>query len=188
MVHHSKDKVPRKLMDMYPQSLVDWIGKNYEVIECKSPVIMDSDGNEGIADGLITVIKRLPEGIEKTENLPFIFNPEIQSSWVTPKILIRSHGYCNKACLQYGMPVEPFFISTVELKSRKASVEIVKGEKFTADVLSLTEMDADKRLNRISKKLENNEELIPYDFFDLAFLPFMTSKKHSQVKLYSISL
>ncbi len=86
------------------------------------------------------------------------------------------------------MPVEPFFISTVELKSRKASVEIVKGEKFTADVLSLTEMDADKRLNRISKKLENNEELIPYDFFDLAFLPFMTSKKHSQVKLYSISL
>ena len=175
-------------MDMYPQSLVDWIGKNYEVIECKSPVIMDSDGNEGIADGLITVIKRLPEGIEKTENLPFIFNPEIQSSWVTPKILIRSHGYCNKACLQYGMPVEPFFISTVELKSRKASVEIVKGEKFTADVLSLTEMDADKRLNRISKKLENNEELIPYDFFDLAFLPFMTSKKHSQVKLYSISL
>ena len=131
MVHHSKDKVPRKLMDMYPQSLVDWIGKNYEVIECKSPVIMDSDGNEGIADGLITVIKRLPEGIEKTENLPFIFNPEIQSSWVTPKILIRSHGYCNKACLQYGMPVEPFFISTVELKSRKASVEIVKGEKFT---------------------------------------------------------
>ena len=89
---------------------------------------------------------------------------------------------------QYGMPVEPFFISTVELKSRKASVEIVKGEKFTADVLSLTEMDADKRLNRISKKLENNEELIPYDFFDLAFLPFMTSKKHNQVKLYSISL
>ena len=86
------------------------------------------------------------------------------------------------------MPVEPFFISTVELKSRKASVEIVKGEKFTADVLSLTEMDADKRLNRISKKLENNEELIPYDFFDLAFLPFMTSKKHNQVKLYSISL
>ena len=171
MVHHSKDKVPRKLMDMYPQSLVDWIGKNYEVIECKSPVIMDSDGNEGIADGLITVIKRLPEGIEKTGNLPFIFNPEIQSSWVTPKILIRSHGYCNKACLQYGMPVEPFFISTVELKSRKASVEIVKGEK-----------------NRISKKLENNEELIPYDFFDLAFLPFMTSKKHNQVKLYSISL
>jgi hypothetical protein len=49
-------------------------------------------------------------------------------------------------------------------------------------------MDADKRLNRISKKLENNEELIPYDFFDLAFLPFMTSKKHNQVKLYSISL
>ena len=188
MVHHSKDKVPRNLISMYPQEYIDWIGKDYEVIECLNTVITDIDGNEGIADTLIKVRERMPQRIDKNENPPFIHNSEIQSSWITPKILIRSHGYCNKTSLQYQIPVEPFFISTVEPKSRKASIEIVKGEKFTADVLSLTEMDADKRLNRITKKLENNEELIPYYFFDLAFMPFMTSKVHSQVELYGISL
>ncbi len=86
MVHHSKDKVPRKLMDMYPQSLVDWIGKNYEVIECKSPVIMDSDGNEGIADGLMLM------GYTKNiDSLPWLLQQGMPAVWNACRTIFHKH-------------------------------------------------------------------------------------------------
>ena len=86
------------------------------------------------------------------------------------------------------MPVESFFLSLAGNETGKISTEVSLGEKFTADVLSLTDFDAEERLNRITDKIDNNSQLNQYDFLDLAFLPFMTSKIHSQVQLYGLAV
>lgn len=95
-------------------------------------------------------------------------------------LIRRSHNYASKSSLEYGLPVESFVLSTVEPKSRKIIREIAKGEKFTIDVATLTEKDADKVIYTISNKIENKHRLNPYDLFDLIFLPYMTSNTYNQ--------
>ena len=103
-------------------------------------------------------------------------------------LIRRSHNYASKSSLEYGLPVESFVLSTVEPKSRKIIREIAKGEKFTIDVATLTEKDADKAIYTITKKIENKHQLNPYDLFDLIFLPYMTSNTYNQKELYVISV
>ena len=82
----------------------------------------------------------------KDENGAFLFNNEIQSTLMNEYLIRRSHNYASKTSLEYGLPVESFVLSTVEPKSRKIIREIAKGEKFTIDVATLTEKDADKAI------------------------------------------
>lgn len=103
-------------------------------------------------------------------------------------LIRRSHNYASKSSLEYGLPVESFVLSTVEPKSRKIIREIAKGEKFTINVATLTEKDADKVIYTISNKIENKHRLNPYDLFDLIFLPYMTSNTYNQKELYVISV
>lgn len=103
-------------------------------------------------------------------------------------LIRRSHNYASKSSLEYGLPVESFVLSTVEPKSRKIIREIAKGEKFTIDVATLTEKDADKAIYTITKKIENKHQLNPYDLFDLIFLPYMTSNTYNQKELYVLSV
>lgn len=185
MVHHSKDKVPRDMIERCLPAYFPYIGKNYEIIEVKNPVMIDSKGEEGIADGVYAVKDPLKI---KNKGEPFAFNNEIQSGRITEEILLRSHGYANKAKRKYKMPVECFFLSLAGNETGQISTEVSLGEKFTADVLSLTDFDAEERLNRITDKIDNNSQLNQFDFLDLAFLPFMTSKIHSQVQLYELAV
>ena len=197
MVHQAKDKVFRRMIRKYPQEYLIYSGKNYVFLGFEDSVVFGSIGEESRMDIAMKVLEVEEDdfwdyinGLRdmKDENGAFLFNNEIQSTLMNEYLIRRSHNYASKSSLEYGLPVESFVLSTVEPKSRKIIREIAKGEKFTIDVATLTEKDADKAIYTITKKIENKHQLNPYDLFDLIFLPYMTSNIYNQKELYVLSV
>ena len=196
MVFQAKDRATKRMIKKYPQEYLRYIEKNYIHIDFIDTVVQGSTGNESRMDLLMKVVEVDGEsywdyvsGLKEPDmKNAFLFNTEIQSTPMTDKLIRRSHNYASKASFEYGIPVESFVLSMAEVESRKISMEISKGDKFTIDVLSLTEKDADKSINNIKEKIENKCQLNPCDLFDLMFLPFMTSRKYNQNELYRQSV
>ena len=179
MVHQAKDKVFRRMIRKYPQEYLIYSGKNYVFLGFEDSVVFGSIGEESRMDIAMKVLEVEEDdfwdyinGLRdmKDENGAFLFNNEIQSTLMNEYLIRRSHNYASKS------------------KSRKIIREIAKGEKFTIDVATLTEKDADKAIYTITKKIENKHQLNPYDLFDLIFLPYMTSNTYNQKELYVISV
>lgn len=202
MAYQSKDKVFKKIIRKYPQEFLIYLGLEYEFIKMMDTTVFGSSGEESRLDILMHVRKKgniknsylnnevhdKKEQLELEEDLDILLDIELQSTIVREYLINRTHTYCSKAHSEYNLPVKPLILSTVEPKSRIINSEVLKGEKFTINIISLTEKDADKCLNKITKKVENNEELNPYDVFDLIFLQFMTSRTYSKSELYGLSL
>ena len=201
MAHHSKDKVFKKIIKKYPQEFLKYLGLDYEFIKMLDTTVFNSAGDESRLDILMHVKYKgnmknhfIEKGVcDENEVMNFseladlLLDIEIQSTLISEYLIKRTHNYCSKTHMEHNITVKPLIISTIEPKSKTITRNIIDGEKFTIEVISLTEKDADKRLNKITEKVENNEELNPYDIFDLVFLQFMTSGTYSQAELYGLS-
>ena len=116
------------------------------------------------------------------------FKEELISNWEDKTIeyrkkhfyIIKQFDYEGKEYL-YGVNVETYDKNPMEV------VFLYRVKELTMHVISFKEIDSEKVLNRIKKKIANNDEADDDDIVDVVLLPFMGSKR-SLTELVEISV
>lgn len=119
--------------------------------------------------------------IIKTE-LDEIFIIEFQSTKLTLDDITRFGNYMGSLVQKYKMDIHLYVISIANEK-RKKIIKKFGDYVFTIYIVSLTDLDYNKALNRINYKIENNEEFKDEDIVLLEIIPFMAKKRKKRRKL-----
>lgn len=119
--------------------------------------------------------------IIKTE-LDEIFIIEFQSTKLTLDDITRFGNYMGSLVQKYKMDIHLYVISIANEKEKKI-IKKFGDYVFTIYIVSLTDLDYNKALNRINYKIENNEEFKDEDIVLLEIIPFMAKKRKKRRKL-----
>lgn len=193
--NQQKNRIFKRIIKKYPQKFLKYLGFDYEFIKLLDSIELYSTWENSKIDILMHVKERIDKNPSEEneytnleENSSFILHIEIRKSLVNRHIACENFEYASETYFQYRLPSKIVIISADEPKSKPLIMEIILDSPYTITIISLSEKSADECLNKITKKVENNEELNPYDLFDLIFLQFMTSSKYNQAELYEFSL
>lgn len=114
-----------------------------------------------------------------------IYIIEFQSTKLNLDDITRFGNYMGSIVQKYKMDIHLYVISIADEK-RKKIIKKFGDYVFTIHIVSLTDFDYNKALNRINNKLENNEEFKEEDIVLLEIMPFMTNKNKKKKKLLKI--
>lgn len=114
-----------------------------------------------------------------------IYIIEFQSTKLKLDDITRFGNYMGSIVQKYKMDIHLYVISIADEK-RKKIIKKFGDYVFTIHIVSLTDFDYNKALNRINNKLENNEEFKEEDIVLLEIMPFMTNKNKKKKKLLKI--
>ena len=165
-------KVPKPYVKIFktifknnPDGFLNILEKGLEFEEFMDSEIINAFYRELHSDIIIRVFKK------------GIFIIEFQSTKLKQDDILRFGLYMASIVHREKEDVHLYVVSTK--KQKKDKIEKEYGDyRFTIHIISLTDMDSKKALNRINNKIENKcEEFREKDYVCLALIPFMTRKK-----------
>ena len=111
-----------------------------------------------------------------------IYVIEFQSTKLTLDDITRFGNYMGSLVHKYKADIHLYVITTAHEKMRKITKKFGEYE-FTIYIVSLTEFDYNKALNRIKYKIENKEWFKEEDIVLVETIPFMARKEKEKKKL-----
>lgn len=108
---------------------------------------------------------------------------EFHSGNLSPKTVLRNYQYALDLRVEVNIPVKPHIVSLDPQKNPIPKVEIFPGVFTNPDVTYLIDIDGEKVLNTIKKKLDKQIELDYLDAYYLALMPFFHHKKSQKEML-----
>ena len=111
-----------------------------------------------------------------------IYVIEFQSSKLTLDDITRFGNYMGSLVHKYKTDIHLYVITTAHEKTKKINKKFGEYE-FTIYIISLTELDYKKALNRLINKNKSKEKFKEEDIVLMEIIPFMTRKKKQRKKL-----
>ena len=117
--------------------------------------------------------------VGKTKDKIYI-HIEFQARFPTKKELQRIFAYVALLHEYTGCFVETYIICVQAIPHDQIIHQYSKDNVFKINIMSLKNIDGNKKINSISKKIENNEKLTPTEILALKLMPFTSYKEPTE--------
>ena len=117
--------------------------------------------------------------VGKTKDKIYI-HIEFQARFPTKKELQRIFAYVALLHEYTGWFVETYIICVQAIPNDQIIYQYSKDNVFKINIMSLKNIDGNKKINSISKKIENNEKLTPTEILALKLMPFTSYKETTE--------
>ena len=117
--------------------------------------------------------------VGKTKDKIYI-HIEFQARFPTKKELQRIFAYVALLHEYTGCFVETYIICVQAIPHDQIIHQYSKDNVFKINLMSLKNIDGNKKINSISKKIENNEKLTPTEILALKLMPFTSYKETTE--------
>ena len=175
IIDKHEDKIFKELNKNFFNRFAGYANKNIRLIAPAPTELVEIEVNSGFMD--TTFLNEMGDyDIFEFQSTDIRFDDEL-----------RFGGYMWRLHRQTKRHVELYIFSTVALENYDIHHKINEENELTMHVISFKEIDSEKVLNRIKKKIANNDEADDDDIVDVVLLPFMGSKR-SLTELVEISV
>ena len=175
IIDKHEDRIFKELNKNFFNRFAGYANKNIRLIAPAPTELVEIEVNSGFMD--TTFLNEMGDyDIFEFQSTDIRFDDEL-----------RFGGYMWRLHRQTKRHVELYIFSTVALENYDIHHKINDENELTMHVISFKEIDSEKVLNRIKKRIANNDEADDDDIVDVVLLPFMGSKR-SLTELVEISV